>query len=798
MTKTLLFDIETNGLLPTMTTVHCLVVRDAVTRETFRFRRRPAHPAYECHPITQPGVLTMIEAEDTIAEGVKMLEAGGTIVGHNSIHFDIPAIKIVMPFNPGGVIRDTLAMTRIIMPDTYDSDVKLWKVGRLPGELIKSHSLDAWGHRMELHKGVYAKQMQELGKDPWASWNMDLEDYCVNDVDVTEALWAAVTKEDVAAGAVELEHSVHDLCGVLQRNGFPFDQNGALRLRDNLQSAYDIVAEQAKAQFGPWFAPKKKYRVKPAFDDPEGVNAAKYEEDMACDATGETPTKRRKYYKPRPEYGEDMSTPWWGEVFVPAKEMRFRSQVPAELCAPPDPAKKGDKGGITCLRSPDAPYCQMIKKDFNPGSRWDVIDRFQQVFGWEPTEFTENGNPEVNDGVLRGLVERIPIADKIAECFFINKYLGQIANGPQAWLKTLDANTGCIHCYINTGGTVSGRCSHIGPNLGQVPAVIAVDPLTKPARASLKALTTEVAREVALRAFLDDHANLATNFKKDFIDTNSGEIFPYCFGPDGSLKDEVALRGRAGEYGWECRSLFGVPPEWRQVGVDLSGIEFRGLAELTLPFDDGELINVIISGQDIHAYNQAKTGIASRDIVKRCLYGLMYGAGDYKLGITADVTLTSFPDRATRLGREIRDQIMAGLPALKQAIDLVKREASRGYLIGLDGRRLGCRNEYSALNLRLQSDAALIAKKWLVLTEQYALEQGWDHGWFSNRNPDGLGDFAMMAFVHDEQQSAVRPELAPEFARLAIKAAADAGKFFKWTCPVDAKAKFGQTWAECH
>lgn len=766
MTKTLIWDIETDGLLPTMTRIHCLVIRDAATRETFRFRRREAHLAFECHPVTKPGVLSPIEAEDTIADGVAMLESADIIVGHNVIGFDIKAVQKIFPtFRPPlHKVRDTLPLTRVIMPDTYDSDIPLWKAGRLPGALIKSHSLDAWGYRTGARKGDYSAQMEALGKNPWASWNMDLEDYCEVDDDVTEVLWAAIQSAMPPDEAVELEHAVHDLCAVLENNGFPFDREGAIALQDHLQSEYEKVTDAAKAAFGPWFAPEKKYRVAPMWDDPEGANQAKYEADMRAEATGAAPEKLRKYYKPRPEFGEDMSRAWWGDVFVPAKAARFRSRVPAELCG----LDINGEPALYSHRSPDAPYCKIIKKDFNPGSRHDVIDRFQQVYGWEPKEFTENGNPEVNDGVLRGLASTIPVAEHIAECFFINKYLGQIAHGKQAWLKTYNKDTGGIHCYINVGGTVSGRCSHVGPNLGQVPACI----------------------EAAVR--------LKDGSPNPKLCGLSGALLPHCFDWDGNEKKEAPLLGRNGEWGWECRSLFGVPPEWVQVGVDLSGIEFRCLAELTLPFDDGELIEVIKSGQDIHAFNQKKTGIENRGVIKRCLYGLMYGAGDYKLGITADPSLTGDEVAATRLGKQIREQIMAGLPALKRAIELVQREAACGYLIGLDGRKLHCRHEYSALNLRLQSNAALLAKKWLVLTERNALARGWDHGWFSGMNSDGFGDFAMMAFVHDEQQNAVRPELMRDFGKVATDAALESGKYFNFVCPIEAKAKFGRTWAECH
>jgi DNA polymerase family A len=771
--QTLIWDIETDGLLKQLTRVHVLVIRDAETRETFVFRKRDASPALELHPVTNPGITVAVEAEDNIADGVAMLEAAGQLVGHNIIAFDIPATRKCYPtFRPRGLLRDSLPLVRVIMPDTSDIDFPMWREGRFPGKLIKSHSLDAWGYRTGARKGDYKAEMEKLGKNPWAGWNQDMEDYCVGDVDVTEVLWAAICKEMPPEQAVDEEHDIHDLCAVMERNGFPFDAAGALKLTEDLRSAYDLVAADAKAAFGPWYKPEKKRRVFPEWDDPEGANKAKYAEDMNCLESGAEPTKRRKYHKHHPEFGEDMSRTWWADVFVPKKTMKVRLRQPTGTCTHTT-RMAGTLNPETGFM--DGAYCKIVREEFNPGSRDQVIDRFEQVFDWVPNrhDFTENGNPEVNDAVLRALAKRkdkpIPIADKIAECFFLNKYIGQVSNGKKSWLKAYDADTGCIHCYINVGGTVSGRCSHVNPNLGQVPAC-----QERPVRQK------------------DGTPN------PQFL-SNSGQFIDACFDFTGKEKVEAPLPGRIGEYGWECRALFGVDPAWGwQVGVDLSGIEFRCLAELMLPFDDGELIEVIKSGQDIHAFNQMKTGIQSRNIIKRCLYGLMYGAGDYKLGITADDTLTSDEGAAVALGRQIRAQIMEGLPALRLAIQKVTAEARCGYLIGLDGRKLKCRAEYAALNLRLQGNAALIAKKWMVLTERNALRRGWDHGWFSNSNGDGNGDFVMMAFVHDEMQNAVRDELKFEFGQVSMDSALEVGRHFKFVCPIEAKAKYGHNWAECH
>lgn len=706
--RTLLYDVETDGLLPSLSRIHCIVLRDAATRETFRFRRHEGGKI-ETRPITNPGVFEELEPEDTIPDGVQMLQEAVQAVGHNVIGFDNKAIRKVFPwFSPKGKIIDTLVMTRLIMPDVKENDYRLAERGVLPGQLIGSHSLDAWGYRTGKHKGDYSKQMLARGLNPWGAWNLDQEDYCENDIDVTEILWAGIRKDMPPDGCVELEHAVHDLCSVMERNGYFFDAEGAERLACELETASKSLSDEVKKQFGYWYRPAKKKIVKPQWDDPKGLNAAK------------------TYEQPDTEWGEDYSRAVWGHMVFPKRSMKSK--------------KIGD-------RTEGAPYCPMEKVEFNPGSRHHIIDRFTTVYNWVPQDFTDKGFPSVSDDVLQKLALKIPEAKPLAEILFYEKLIGMVKRGKEAWLSCYNRETGRIHGYINCGGTVTGRASHNHPNLGQVPGVMT---------------------------------------KKD---KETGK--------------KVILMGREGDYGWECRSLFFTPEtiiqvledgteveeEWLQVGVDLKGIELRCLGEVCAEFDGGKLIEVCITpGQDVHDYHMALTGLNDRYKLKRGTYGLMYGAGDWKLGHTFDPLATD--EEKKREGGRFRSILMGRVPALSKAIAKIHAQAERGFLIGLDGRRLGVRAVYSSLNTRLQSDAALIAKKWLVLTEQYLLEAGLNHGWD--------GDFAMLTWVHDEIQIACKKRFADLVASECVRAANDAGRFFNRKCPVDADPKIGHSWAECH
>jgi DNA polymerase I-like protein with 3'-5' exonuclease and polymerase domains len=105
---------------------------------------------------------------------------------------------------------------------------------------------------------------------------------------------------------------------------------------------------------------------------------------------------------------------------------------------------------------------------FNPSSRPHIATWFKRWYGWKAPQ-TDKGNPQVDESVLNGL--EYPEAKILAHYFNVNKLLGQLAEGNQAWLKQVRGDTGRIHGSVNTLGAVSRRCSHSNPNMAQVPSV---------------------------------------------------------------------------------------------------------------------------------------------------------------------------------------------------------------------------------------------------------------------------------------------------------------------------------------
>ena len=114
------------------------------------------------------------------------------------------------------------------------------------------------------------------------------------------------------------------------------------------------------------------------------------------------------------------------------------------------------------------PFEKIRIEEFNPGSRQQIVDRLKKKYNWIPRSTTEKGNPILNDDVLEKLP--YPEAKPLSEYMLLNKRLGQIKDGKNAWLKLVTPD-GYIHGDVITNGCITGRCSHRNPNTSQIPAV---------------------------------------------------------------------------------------------------------------------------------------------------------------------------------------------------------------------------------------------------------------------------------------------------------------------------------------
>ena len=297
-----------------------------------------------------------------------------------------------------------------------------------------------------------------------------------------------------------------------------------------------------------------------------------------------------------------------------------------------------------------APFSRIDFPVFNLGSR-QQIGRHLQYYGWKPKQFTEKGQPIVDEAVLRA-VKDIPEAALIGEYLMLQKRIAQV----QSWLEAVK-DDGRVHGYVNSNGAVTGRMTHSSPNMGQIPAV---------------------------------------------------------YSP----------------YGRECRDVWTVPEGYKLVGMDASQLELRMLAHY---MNDEGYTNEILNG-DIHTANQLASGLETRDLAKTFIYAFLYGAGDAKIG--------SIVGGTAKDGKRLKEKFLRNTPSLAELRERVGVAAGRGYVLGLDKRRVYVRSAHAALNTLLQSAGAIVMKKALCLLDEYAILWGIDYNFIGN--------------IHDEIQTEVR------------------------------------------
>lgn len=645
----LVADIETDGLLkateeiPELTRIHCIVAKDRGTGKVFRF------------------------GPDELDAGVALLAQADTLIGHNFQAFDVPALQRFYPdFKPKAVV-DTLVLSRLLDPEMdpvgfveYDHQGQMvMGANGHPKRRYESHSLRAWGVRLSVAKGDYGRQ------HGFAEYTPAMLDYCAQDVEVNEVLYAHFLKEGIPPLASAIEHPFAKNIGDMTDRGVAFRKDKALALLEQLQVLHAECRDALVAMVPP--VEEVVVLQSHCWISPEG---------QRFETKAEAPASWRKSLRPGPKKTKTVVTP------------------------------------------------------FNPTSRHQVAKLFKDKYGWLPEAFTPTGEPKLSGEVLEDL--DYPEAVYIAKLFDIEKRMSVLDGGPSSLIQNY--RDGRVYGRVNHNGTPTARCKHSAPNLGN---------------------------QTSLRKWL----------------------------------------------GKEIRGLF-VPSEGRRlVGCDAERGELVMFAHYLYQWDKGAYAEVVSSG-DIHTVNQKAAGLATRDEAKTFIYRMLYGGGPFAVGDSAlppesewASLIRKYPKLATRFRKqwgkkstqEVKDRYLAtcingvllkqrfleNIVGYRELEDAVKAAAERGYLIGLDGRRLRVRYAHAALNTLLQGALGVTMK---VATNN-ACERAVHFG-------------EMVLHVHDEFQFDCWDH---ERAVIELpQAISEAGVALKLRCRLQGKATSGADWSETH
>lgn len=370
-------DLEADGLLYEATKIHCLILKDLDTNEIHRFNSQPEGASIE--------------------DGIALMAQADSLYFHNGVRYDYAVLRKLYPEEwaaTSGVRKlDTLVLAHIRFIHIKDTDYDtLVAKGKMPKRQAGLHNLEAWGYRLGIHKAGY--------DGGWEEWSQAMEDYCVQDVEVTHALIEHLRKAGLPQQAVEMEHELQRYLFIQEENGWPFDLPKATALQAKLAGRREMLVQELVDSFGWW-----------------------YEAD--------------------------------GPPVTPARSRTMRK-------------------GLACPHHylEGATYQKIKVVEFKPSSRLHIAKVMQERFGWKPQEYTPSGQPKVDESVLEGI--DLPEARLLQEYLLLDKRLGQISEGQQAWLKQARENEEIDGYTIHHScrpGPITHRMKHSHPNLGQVPSL---------------------------------------------------------------------------------------------------------------------------------------------------------------------------------------------------------------------------------------------------------------------------------------------------------------------------------------
>jgi DNA polymerase I-like protein with 3'-5' exonuclease and polymerase domains len=222
--KRLFWDIETDGLLDTITKIHCIVMRD-LDDETLVSQYLPSD------------FLTALQ----------ILENADEAWGHNAIAFDVPALRKVLGWTGPIKVFDSMLASQLAFPDLIKRDYATHvPSGAMQKSMAGSHSIEAWGIRLgEIKVGADIEDFSVLSPDLLAR--------CIADTSIGVDV-VRQCSERLPAMAWNIECALAPYLVQQEANGIAFDVEKAQALTAKLRGKQLALREDLAIWGGSWVA----------------------------------------------------------------------------------------------------------------------------------------------------------------------------------------------------------------------------------------------------------------------------------------------------------------------------------------------------------------------------------------------------------------------------------------------------------------------------------------------------------------------------------------------------------------
>ena len=175
--------------------------------------------------------------------------------------------------------------------------------------------------------------------------------------------------------------------------------------------------------------------------------------------------------------------------------------------------------------------------------------------------------------------------------------------------------------------------------------------------------------------------------------------------------------------------------------------------------------------------------IGARGAAKNFIYGLLFGAGDAKMGILVN--------GGAKEGKRLKDQFLAGFPKLRELMNELEVEFDKnkeihkeGFIQGLDRRRVYVDSKHKLLNYLLQGAEAVYMKYVMVYADRLLRKNN--------------VDTKLLVFMHDELNYEVSPDNVEKARKILSHTFAKVGDSLPIGCKMASDPKVGKNWYEIH